>query len=368
MIRVLHVFNMFAQGGIENFVMNVFRNIDRDKFQFDFAFIKSEKGIFDDEAKALGAHLYYFDSEEKSLSNYKKSLTRIIKEHGPYDVVHSHCYFFSGYILKIAKKCGVPIRIAHSHDTAKGQKQTVLRKLYQSFMRAQIKKNATAMIGCSDLAARYVFGEKAGYRVIYNGIDVERFKFNPIKRDEIRRELGINDDSLAVINVGRFADQKNHDFIIDIFDALLKRTDKCRLILIGDGPLKPQIMSKAEGLGLSDKISFVFNTFNPEYYYSAADVFILPSHYEGMPIVSVEAQTAGLPSILSDKITDEVNITDLYERLSIDNGADIWVEEICRRKIEEDSRRERYLDIRNTPFDISNTVKSLCDCYEGRVE
>lgn len=362
-VRVLHVFNWFDQGGIENFVMNVYRNIDRTKVQFDFALIENKKGYFDDEAKALGADIHFFDSSSNNAFNYYRNLRRIIKENGPYDVVHSHIYYYSGIVLLIARICGVKTRISHSHETEKGRKQTLARKCYERAMRWLIKKNATHCLACSDAAGSHVFGKEIKYQVVYNGIDMRRFQYNEMSSKTVREELGIG-DKLVIMNVGRFAPQKNHDLICDIFRGVIDKTD-AHLILIGTGPLLEETIERMKAMGIYDKVSILHNIQNTEAYYCAADVFILPSLYEGMSIVSVEAQATGLQSVISDKVTREIAISDIAEYLPIDKGAEPWVDWILEnagREIE----RERYAKIfESSPFNVKTTVKDLTNIYSS---
>lgn len=361
-IRVLHVFNYFNQGGIENFVMNVYRNIDRSKVQFDFAFPTHKKGYFDDEALSLGANIYFFDSDKKGLWNYYRNLKRIINEHGPYAAVHSHVYYFSGYILLIAKLCGVKIRISHSHETSKGRRQTIKRMCYERFMRWMIKKNATNWLSCSDLAGRYVFGSGIPYQILYNGIDLNRFKYNDESRLRIRKQLNA-EESFIVLNVGRFAPQKNHAFIIALFNELLRYKPNSKLILIGTGPLQPQVEEQCQKLGIKDKVSILHNIQNAEEYYNAADVFILPSLYEGMPIVSVEAQSTGLQTFISDKVTREVGITDIVNYLPISGNENQWAEKLMKASQRIIVRSKYHNLFTNTPFNVKVTVQDLITIY-----
>ena len=360
-VRVLQVFNGFYQGGIENFIMNVYRKIDRDKVQFDFAFLKADKGCFDDEAMGLGAHIYRYDSEANTLKNHYASLNRIIKEYGPYAAAHSHQYFFSAYLLRIARQCGVKIRIAHSHDTKKGKKETLSRKAYETFMRGMIRRNATHMLACSDAAGRAVFGANAGYQVLYNGIDLRCFRYSQASRDAFRKKLGV-ESRFVVLNVGRFADQKNHAFIVEAFDETLKRRPDAVLMLMGTGPLKESVEEKLREKNLLDKTIFLSNIFDTENYYNAADVFILPSKYEGMSIVSIEAQATGLPTLISANVTREVAVTDLAEYLDINDPAQ-WAEAICRVATRERDRSSYNAQLVETPFNIKRTVSDLERIY-----
>lgn len=362
-IRILHVFSWFDQGGIENFVMNVYRNIDRSKIQFDFAFPINKKGYFDEEAKSLGAKIYLFDSEKISVGNYYRNLKRIIKDNGPYTAVHSHVYYFSGVVLTIAKLCGINIRISHSHDTVKGRKPTYVRKIYEKLMRKMIKKNATDWLACSDLAGRYVFGKTIPYRVLYNGIDLNRFSFNLDSRYKIRKELGIADSNKVILNVGRFAEQKNHKFIIEIFKKLQDLSDEYRLIMIGTGSLEDEIREKCLEYGVLDKCFFLHNIQNTEDYYCAADVFLLPSLYEGMGIVCVEAQSTGLPTVLSTEVPDEIAVTDLVHFLDLKDSDSKWaktVNQLANEYVDRGSYRDHFV---NSVFDVDRTVKDLTEIY-----
>lgn len=363
-IKVLHVFECFDQGGIENFVMNVFRNIDRNQFEFSFAFITRKKGVFDDEAKDLGGSIYLFDSEKKSFSNYKKSLSRIIKEFGPFDVVHSHMYFFSGYILKIAKRNGVPIRIAHSHDTQKGKDPTFLRKMYESLMRKMIIHNATKLVACSDEAGRYLF-KNHQFITLYNGIDVNRFAFCEEARQQIRLLYGITNDDKVYLNVGRMADQKNQLFLIDVFSEIRKKISNSKLLIVGDGDLRQQIETKIGDLALTNDVLLIGNVKNTEDYYSASDVFIMPSKYEGLGIVATEAQCSGLPVFASNHVPREVSVASSFFFLDLNRSPKDWAEYIYGNSATGD-RSSSYQVIKDTKFDIRETVRVLSNIYKGK--
>lgn len=366
-IRVLHVFNFFDQGGVENFVMNVYRNLDRSKVQFDFAFSTLKDGFFDDEARSLGGNIYFYDSDRKSLWNYFRNLKRIVNEHGPYAAIHSHVYYFSGYVLLIARLLGIKVRIAHSHETEKGRKPTFVRKCYERFMRWMIKKNATHWLSCSDTAGKYVFGSSIPYHVLYNGIDLKRFQFNEVSRERTRKLLGM-EDSFIILNIGRFAEQKNHPFIISVFREYLEKNNDARLVLIGTGPDRSYIEDKCKELGLYDKITILSNIQNTEDYYCAADVFILPSLYEGMGIVNIEAQATGLPVIMSDKVPTEVCVTDIIQVLPINGTEHLWVEAlltISKNTLNRANYSDRFI---YSPFNVDVTVRDLVNIYTSNSE
>lgn len=363
-IRVLHILNCFDQGGIENFIMNVYRNIDRSLVQFDFALTENVKGFFEDEITSLGGRYYYFDSNSKNIWNYYLNLRRIINDYGPFVAVHSHLYYFSGFFLFVARQCGVKIRIAHSHETEKGRKPTLLRKSYEFIMRLMIKKNATHWLSCSDIAGRYVFGKDVPYHVLYNGIDLKRFKFSVVSRQKIRQELGF-DNSYVIMNVGRFAEQKNHFFIVQVFHELLRRVPNSKLLLIGTGSLREEIEKRCKKLGISDRVVILYNIQNTEEYYDAADAFILPSLYEGMGIVVIESQACGLYTLISDKVTREVGVTDISNFLPIEGeeAVHLWANKLSEINKMDINRSIYNAQIVPTSFNVDVTVRDLVAIY-----
>lgn len=364
MIRVLHVFNCFGQGGIENFIMNVYRNIDREKIQFDFAFLEKEKGVFDDEVRQLGGKIYYFDSGERSFSNYKKSLTRIISENGPYAAVHSHINFFSGYVMKIAKGAKVDIRISHAHGNQRTIKNAFVRSCFEYLMRFYLNKYSTHMLGCSKTACEELFGKKAKFQVLYNGIDVERFRYNEEARKEFRRKYHIDENALVLLCIGRMTEIKNHDFLIDVFKKVSEADNNSRLILIGDGPKKCEIVQKLKRLDLYEKTVICSNVFNTEDFYSMADIFLLPSLYEGMGIVCVEAQASGLYTLLSSNVPGEVKISNLVKFLDL-NACDVWADQIVEWSEGSHDRTEYNKLVKESCFNVQSTVDDLEKVYLG---
>lgn len=364
-IRVLHVLNMLNNGGIENLIMNMMRKIDREKYQFCFALIEHNPGHFDAEVKALGGEIYLFDNTEKSLKNYRKSLTRIIRDYGPFDVVHSHCYFFSGYILGIAKKCGAKVRIAHAHDTLKERAQTLPRRLYQQFMRMLIRINATNLVGCSASACRFVFGKDASFQVVVNGIDPDRFKFSKESRSLVRNELGLADRHVFV-HVGRFSAQKNHRYLLRVFQEYVKIDKHARLLLVGWGGLANEIERWIEMLDLQNNVLMIGPCDAPERYYCAADCFLLPSLFEGFGIVSVEAQCSGLPCILSNTVPRECKALEYTWFIqTTDDDISQWVKTMERAVLVSIERPKCAERIKGSVFDIETTVQILAGVYSS---
>ena len=325
-IRVAQVVGPVVLGGVDTMVMNYYRRIDRSKVQFDFIMDGYYDTPIDAEIKALGGGVYkvepYADNMLKSMRQYY----RIFKENR-YPIVHSHMNTLSVFPLFEAWRAGVPIRIAHSHSTAARSegKKTMMKYALRPFA----KIFPTHTCACSEYAGRWLFGDRlfdAGkVHLVKNAIDLDRFRFNPETRERVRAELGIG-DKFAVGHVGRFMYQKNHDFLIDIFCEIHRRKPNSVLLLIGEGPLKEQIRQKADGLGLSDSVCFMGLRRDVPELYQAMDALMLPSFYEGLPVVGVEAQAAGLPCLVSDTVTREIKVTPLVEFFSLSRPAEEWAD------------------------------------------
>lgn len=365
--RVLHIFAEFNQGGIENMIMNIYRNINRNLIQFDFALTAGKKGVFDDEVLSRGGRIFYFSNpEKKTIVNYTKNLTNIIKNNGPFVAVHSHCYFFSGYILMIAKFCRVRKRIAHAHDVYKGQKLTIKRKYFEKLSQFIINIFATERLGCSNDACIYVFGSncfsKGNTYVLNNAIDTNRFVFNEDKRQEIRKKFGLS-NKFVLCHVGRFVKQKNHNFLLDVFEKVHSYYLQSELLLVGDGPLRVEIFNKIKEMKLDNCVVMLGNRSDIGNILQAVDLFIFPSLYEGLGIPIIEAQASGLHCIISsDLIPKEVYITDLVEGISLGADKSKWVELILKYR-NGYIRENRKAEIEAAGFDISCTTKKLTEMY-----
>ena len=269
-------------GGVESVVMNYYRNIDRDKIQFHFLCDEDSTDIPYDEIERLGGKVIVIPPYQK-LFKYQKELYKIFKEN-KYKIVHSHINALSVFPLRIAKKAGVPIRIAHSHTTS--NKKEWKRNLAKNILRPFSKVYANQFFACTEHAGKWLFGKKVVERkklnVINNAIDLKKFEFNEKIREDLRKEFGIKEDTIVIGHIGRFMKQKNHDFLIDIFNELIKKNDNSILILIGQGPLLNEIKQKARNLDIENKIKFIGQVTDVERYYNIMDVFVFPSIYEGL--------------------------------------------------------------------------------------
>lgn len=342
-IRVLHVFGALNPGGVETLVLNVYRCIDRTKIQFDFALTQGVKSLYDDEVIGMGGRPFYFDQNRSMASN----LSKILKEHGPFQVVHSHVYFYSGAVLYIASRHGVPIRIAHAHNTSFGQVYTWKRKAYEWLMRRLILRCATVLLGCSKDACEFVFGpncmEDSRCSVLCNGFDVKAFLFNQKDRDRIREEYNLN-DRLVVGHLGRFEEQKNHRQLVEQFAALYRMRPDASLLLVGRGSLMNSIREKCKKLGILDSVVFAGAQKQPAAFLSAMDVFLFPSLYEGLGSALIEAQANGLHVVTSAGVVpNEIDVTGKATFVPLSDGPEIWSEKVlehCGRKDAEAANRK----------------------------
>lgn len=304
-IRILNVVPNMRAAGIETFIMNVYRNIDRKKVQFDFLVHNEKKEFYDDEIEKLGGRIYRLSfKDDKNIIKYIKDLDSFFKEHKEYKIVHGHMQSMMPLYLYIAKKNKVPVRIAHSHN---GNYERTLKGFILHLFSRLDKYVSTNNWACSDVAGKYLFGNKK-YDVIYNGIDIKKFEFNPKIRESVRKENNWN-DKFVIGNIARFEIQKNHKFLIDVFWEFQKIHNNTILLLIGEGKLKNNIQAYVKKLNIQDKVNFLGVRKDTDKLYQAMDCFLLPSLYEGLPVVGIEAQVSGVHSIFSNTITKEVQIS-----------------------------------------------------------
>ena len=336
-IIVAQVMGKWVGGGVESVIMNYYRHLDHSKVQFDFICDEDSTRIPYDEIKKLGGRVFLVPKYQ-NLPKYLKALEKLFKEN-KYRIVHANINTLSVFPLYAAKKAGVSIRISHSHSTSNPKEWK--RNLIKNILRPFSKRYATDYFACSELAGRYLFGNKAfdqgEVKIIHNAIDIEKFKFDEVARKKLRKEFGINDSTVVIGHVGRFVQQKNHTFLVDVFKEYHKKNPDSKLLLVGSGPLEDEIKKKVEKLGLKDFVLFLGQRDDINKLYSAMDVFCLPSLYEGLGVVGIEAQVAGLPCMFSDKIPDDIKITDSIRFIKLTDKLKIWGDEIVKVVIDKRS-------------------------------
>lgn len=350
-IKVLHVVTVMDIGGIETTIMNYFRSLDKDKFSFDFLVHRENPGFFDEEIRKLGGSIYYAPSLSSfsGMASYRKWSVNFFRENR-FDIVHSHLDALSYFPLYGAKVNGVPVRIAHSHVNGftrdlKYPLRLVLKKL--------IPTVATSFFASSKEAAEFMFGSRQ-YKIIVNPVNVKEFSFDADKRNLLRNQYGIDQNMRVIGHVGRFSEPKNHKFIIEIMRHLEK--ERYILVLLGDGELFNEIQELSHDLNVPN-IIFLGAKSNPSEYYSMFDVFILPSLYEGLGIVALEAQINGLPVIISDRVSNDVILSENITQLPL--SLDSWVQNIESTVF----NRTSHISTALQAYDVKVSTKNLQDIY-----
>lgn len=349
--------------------MYVLRHIDRKKVHFDFLVRTDEPGPYDNEIRALGSKILVC-THRPFLARYRRKLKRIFKEHGPYDVVHSHLNEFSGVVLPVAKAAGIPIRIAHVHSSIASLRLPLWRKIWSRHLGTLVRRDATRGFFNSEGPALALFGQSyktdPRWRQIVCGIDLSHFN-HPRCPEAFRKKLGIPTGTLVVANVSRFAEPKNHRFIVEIAAEVEKREPGMMLFLVGQGPLREEIINKIKAERLHAKTIILDPRPDiPELMMNAMDVFLFPSRWEGQGMVAVEAQAAGLSVVMSDIIPQEVDlVAPLIRRLPLSQPAEVWAEAVmAARSVRHDKHLALKL-IQNSPFNVLNNIPILESVYAG---
>lgn len=308
-IRVAQVIGNAGAGGVEACIMNYYKAIDKTKVQFDF-FVEQESVIINKkDVESMGGKVIIIPSY-KNVFKYLKMLEKLFKE-GNYDIVHSNMNAISVFTLKAAKKAGIKVRIAHSHSTSNYRE--FMKTIIKNILRPFSKVYATDYFACSEKAGRWLFGNKTfnegKVTIIPNAIDIEKFKFDEIKRKEIRKKYNINDNDFVIGHVGRFVKQKNHKFLIKLFYEVKKERPYSKLLLVGDGPLRSKIETMVNKLNLQDSVIFCGVQEHTEWYYNAMDCFAFPSLYEGLGMAVVEAQNNGIDCVVSKEVPNDAIVS-----------------------------------------------------------
>lgn len=372
MIKVLQVFTMMDRGGSESMIMNYYRNIDREKIQFDFLVHRKEKCDFDDEIENLGGKIYRLSPINPIFpGKYYQELRTFFKNHTGYSIIHSHLNTFSCFPIKIAKEFNIPVRIAHAHIAIekirlvdlipnKENLKDIVKKGIKFWLKNKNRKNPTHYFSCGDKAGKWLFGKDADFLTMNNAIDTEKFVFNPSVRKEYREKLDV-EDTILIGHVGRLDTQKNHLFLIQIFASMVHKNPNARLMLIGEGPLKDGIISEAEKLKVKDKVMVMGGRSDIPQLLQAFDFFVFPSFYEGLPVTLIEAQAAGLKIFASDTITNEVSLTNDIAFLSIKETSEFWADKILENV--SFKRQDNKSQIIDGGYDIISNTKRIQEFY-----
>ncbi len=370
-IRILQVTGGMDRGGVEAWLMTVLRNIDRESYPIDFVVHTEKHCAYDDEIRSLGARIIPCMHPSKP-ALYARNFRRIVEEFGPYDVVHSHVHHFSGYVMWLAARLGIPVRIAHSHsDTSLQQSRARLhRKLYLGLMEHWVRRHATAGLAASTPAGQALYGSGWGrdprWRTIYCAMDLGEFDAD-IDPAGVRSELGLPPDAFVIGHVGRISTPKNHSFLLGVLKHVAELAPDAWLLLVGDGPLRREIERKGEELGIADRMVLTGARDDvPRLLRGAMDVFVFPSILEGLGLALVEAQAAGLPCIVSDAVPVEAAVVEpLVRRLSLDQPLTDWAAAVleARGHVPAISARDALATVESSPFNITQGMQQLCALY-----
>jgi len=351
------------RAGIETMLMNYYRHMDRTKIQFDFLCNKQKPGAYEDEIRALGGRIYRTPGlNPAKYPRYLRYMKAVFRENPGYRIAEGHNGAFALYALYAAKVNGVPVRIAHSHNASLGLDWKLPLKLV---CRLLLPAVLTQRFACGRAAAECMYGKTAaaegGYEWIPNAIETDRFLFNRDTRSRLRAEYGLSDKHV-VGHIGRFVLQKNHAFLLKVFSQLAKLDDKARLVLLGDGAGLEKMKRKTVRLGIAEKVLFMGNVPNANEWYQAFDCFVLPSLWEGLPVVGIEAQAADLPCVFSDRVTREAALSGRVEFLSLKSPVERWTDAL-ERALARTEREDRAKLIADSGYDVSLETVRLQNRY-----
>jgi glycosyltransferase involved in cell wall biosynthesis len=365
--KILHVIGGMNRGGVETWLMHVMRNIDRDAFETHFLVHSTIEGAYDKEIASLGGQIHY-GATPRNLLRYATDFSQLVRRYGPFDVVHSHVYWYSGFVMRLAYEAGIPIRIAHSHTATSDSAWKVPRRLYQRLMRRWILRYSTHRIGISQPAGEALFGQAAEkpFTLLYYGLDFSRFAGAP-SPEEAKRKLGIAPERKVIGHVGRFVPVKNHSFTLQIFAQTLAQGTDAHLLLVGDGPLLPSVKAQIDSSGLAKRCTFTGSQPDVVPFLSAMNVFVLPSQWEGLGLAALESQAAGVPVIASTSVPREVDvIPELIEHIPLESSGVVWTSAVNRRLNEAKHRSgDEAQVLERSRFGLPRCLKSLSGIYLG---
>jgi len=364
-IRVLQILGGLNRGGAETMIMNIYRAIDKSKVQFDFIIHNATENAYVDEIESLGGKVYVFPKFTiKNLFVYKKYWKKFLREHNEYKILHSHVRSYAIIIIRIAKRYGLKT-IVHSHSTSNGKG---IKSYIKGLLQFPIKKESDYLFACSKISGEWLFGKNnvhaSNYRMIKNAIDTSKYRVESSTREEYRRMFNANDKTVYG-HIGRLCEPKNHRFLLEIFKDIRKKDPNSLLMIVGEGPYRSQIESWINQFGLEDSVIMTGARGDVPQLFSAMDIFLFPSLWEGLPVTVIEAQAAGLPCLISDKITSEVGVSQAALYLPIDQGTECWVE--CALS-SIGKKFDVIDDIKMAGFDVNNSALELEEFYRSIYE
>ena len=365
-IYILHVVGMMDFGGTEALLMNLLKTVDRSQFQFDFVEQVQEECAYDSTILSLGSKIYRCPHMSlNNLKSYRLWWRTFFAEHQEYQIVHGHSPGSGPIYMAEAKRAG-RIVIAHGHSSSNGKGfESIIRYFWQ----LPIRHLGDYNFACSNDAGVLEFGKHANFTMIQNGIPVSKFRWDSEERKRVRQLLGLTEHDIVIGNVARFEQPKNHLFLVRVFYELYLLEPRVKLLLVGSGSLEDDIKGLIRQLSLDNEVLFAGNHKDVYRYYQAMDCFVLPSIYEGLPLVTIEAQASGLPCFVSDKVVaPECKVTELLHFIPLENSPEQWARFILET-VKSDYQREDHSEkIREAGFDIMTVTEFLCDFYRKALQ
>lgn len=355
-VRILHVVTNMSYGGLENLLMNYYRNINREKVQFDFLTHVDIHQDFEEEIQAMGGKIYRLPRLNPFSPFYRKKLNDFLNQHLEYNIIHCHLDCLAGIPLKAAKDNNIQVRIAHSHSSSQNLNwKYIIKMLYKP----KIIRYATDLFACGDKAGNWMFNGKP-YTIMRNAIDAKQFRYTHKKSVEEKEKLNLN-GKLVIGHVGQFRQEKNQIFLVDVFAELIKKEENCVLIFVGKGPKMEEVKHRAKELGVINQVLFLGARSDIADLMQAMDIFVLPSIYEGVPVTMIEAQAAGLPCIISSGVPEECKLTNNVVSISLTDEIETWTKAILKQK--NHVRNDNYDIIVKAGFDITTNAHWLEEFY-----
>ncbi|HEY7616302.1 MAG TPA: glycosyltransferase [Terriglobales bacterium] len=365
--KILHVIGKMDRAGVETWLMHMMRNLDKDQFEIHFLVHDPAAGAYDQEILALGGHIHRGPNPRRPLQ-YRRRFRRLVTKYGPFDVLHSHVYWYSGFILRVGHSLGIPVRIAQSHTARNIPSWNVPRWIYGSLMRKWILRHATHRIGISLDAGKALFGsaraQHPGFTLLHYGFDFRPFFRRPVL-EAMKQSLGIEPERKVIGQVGRFVALKNHAFTLEVFKRVLAGGIDAHLLFVGDGPLLADVRAQVESSGLAGRCTFAGAQSDVSSFLFSTDVLLVPSEWEGLGIVALEAQAAGVPVVASTGVPCEVDvIPGLIEHIPLDGGAQTWAAAVTRRLQQgKQARGDEALALQNSSFGLPACLRTLSHIY-----
>ena len=364
MKRILIIAASLKVGGAEKVTRDIGLYGDPAQYEPHYVVFGEKVGAYEQQILDRGGKVFHLDVPAGNYMKYYRSLRELMKQYH-YHAVHAHTMFNCGWAMLAAKRAGVPVRISHAHS-ALDNGSSLAKKAYENTMRRVILRCSTDLVACGEKAGIRLFGEKA-YRergkLILNGVDVCAFGYDPERRAEIRRQLGW-EDALFIGHVGHLAQVKNQSFLLDLMPGILERQPNARLLMLGEGDDRGMLEEKIRTLGLAGKVLMPGNVTNVADYLSAMDVFVFPSHFEGMPLSVLEVQANGLPCVISTGVPKDVYLTDLIHPLALTEDCRKWIDRILST---ERKAPESYVQTMiQAGFDLSGAMEKIYKIYEGK--